>query len=482
MNTTLKKWQALILTTIILISFSVSIILLADFDKPTHYNLLFVLPLIYALYLLVYAKLFKSFFDNLGITLILGLLFVRLVISPIFKFLGGYNDKIILDASHNTPIAIILVAYETIAIMTTLFLLVKKYPDKENKSNISNCSFQVNRRYIGVLFILVIIQISIFIYTPGLLEGYRSIFGIKDPTFTHLEQTYITQKYGTSFGAKLSLVTGQYLMKLLRLLLPNTIIILINRKKRNKYRKVLSYFVLLSQLFLIDGAIARSIIYILISFLLISYIYPYKRIKKIAKILIISSISVIFYWLFRSNLVGGEINQYFSSVFNSYFSGVNIVSGSFNLPKDYGIRLQYFLYDFLKAIPYGNTIFALSETDSQIFFNLVNGTTGQIPTTIGSGYYYFGFLLSPIYSIIFAVMAYKTGQKANQASSLISKLRYLFLTITFSMGIIMYNIPITLTNLFSVGIPMYIIEKFAYGKHKKSRNYERIEHKEIEVI
>ena len=134
MNTTLKKWQALILTTIILISFSVSIILLADFDKPTHYNLLFVLPLIYALYLLVYAKLFKSFFDNLGITLILGLLFVRLVISPIFKFLGGYNDKIILDASHNTPIAIILVAYETIAIMTTLFLLVKKYPDKENKS------------------------------------------------------------------------------------------------------------------------------------------------------------------------------------------------------------------------------------------------------------------------------------------------------------------------------------------------------------
>lgn len=46
----------------------------------------------------------------------------------------------------------------------------------------------------------------------------------------------------------------------------------------------------------------------------------------------------------------------------------------------------------------------------------------------------------------------------------------------------MYNIPITLTNLFSVGIPMYIIEKFAYGKHKKSRNYERIEHKEIEVI
>lgn len=479
MNTTFKKWQALILTTIVLISFSVSIILLTDFDKPTHYNLLFVLPLIYALYLLVYAKLFKSFFDNLGITLILGLLFVRLVISPIFKFLGGYNDKIILDASHNTPIAIILVAYETIAIMTTLFLLVKKYPDKENKSNISNCSFQVNRKYIGVLFILVIIQISIFIYTPGLLEGYRSIFGIKDPTFTHLEQTYITQKYGTSFGAKLSLVTGQYLMKSLRLLLPNTMIVLINRKKRNIYRKSLSYMVLLIQLFFIDGAIARSVIYMLISFLLISYIYPYKRIKKIAKILIISSIVVIFYWLFRSNLVGKEITQYFSTIFSTYFSGINIVSGSLNLPRNLGTRLQYFLYDFLKAIPYGNTIFALSETDSQIYFNLINGTTGQIPTTIGSGYYYFGFFLSPIYSIIFTIMAFKMGRKANQTPILISKLRYLFLTIYLSMGIIMYNIPITLTNLFSVGIPMYIIERLAYGKHNKPHNYEIIEKNEV---
>lgn len=482
MNITLKRWQMLILIFMILISFSVSVILLADFDKATHYNLLFVLPLLFASYLLVYAKMLKSFFDNLGLTMILGLLFTRLVISPFFMYLGSYIDKITLNVQFNTSVSIILVAYETIAIMSTLFILVKKSPDKENKNNFSNCSFYVNRKYIGVLFILVIMQIAIFIYTPGLLEGYRSIFDMNDPTFTHLEQTYITRKYGTSFGTKLSLVTGQYLMKLLRLLLPNIIIILINRKKRNKYRKSLSYLILLSQLLLVDGTIARSIIYILISFLLISYIYPYKRVKKIARILMISSIGVIFYWFFRSSLMGGEINQYFSSVFNSYFSGVNIVSGSFNLPKDFGIRLQYFLYDFLKAIPYGNTIFALSETDSQIFFNLVNGTTGQIPTTIGSGYYYFGFLLSPIYSIIFAVMAYKTGQKANQASSLISKLRYLFLTITFSMGIIMYNIPITLTNLFSVGIPMYIIEKFAYGKHKKSRNYERIEHKEIEVI
>ena len=58
------------------------------------------------------------------------------------------------------------------------------------------------------------------------------------------------------------------------------------------------------------------------------------------------------------------------------------------------------------------------------------------------------------------------GQKANQTFNLISKVRYLFLAITFSMGIIMYNVKITLTNFFSVAVPMYLIERFAYKNNE----------------
>ena len=61
MNITLKRWQMFILVTMILISISVSFILLIDFDKPSYYNLLFILPLVFALYLFVYARLFRSF-------------------------------------------------------------------------------------------------------------------------------------------------------------------------------------------------------------------------------------------------------------------------------------------------------------------------------------------------------------------------------------------------------------------------------------
>lgn len=466
MNITLKRWQMFILVTMILISISISFILLIDFDKPSYYNLLFILPLVFALYLFVYARLFRSFFDNLGATIITGLLFVRLVISPFFKFLSGYIDKITLNVEFNTPISIMLVTYETIAVMTTLFLLENKNLSKDKKNSYNIYSFPTNNKYIFIVFILVLLQLFIFLYTPGLLEGYRSVFNIKEKTFTHLEQTHIISKYATNFSSKLSLVTGSYLMKLLKLLLPSFLIVWINQKKKSKCRLILSYIIILTQFFMIDGTIARTIIYSLILFILINHIYSYNRKKQMAKILVVSAIIIIIYWSFRFSLIGGKINSYFSLLFSSYFSGVNIVSGSLNLSKDFATRLHYFLYDFLKSIPYGNTIFGLEKSDMQIYFNLINNTNGQIPTTIGSGYYYFGFLLAPIYSVIFTILAYKMGQKANQTFNLISKVRYLFLAITFSMGIIMYNVQITLTNFFSVAVPMYLIERFAYKNNE----------------
>jgi len=116
MNIILKKWQILISIFLLLTSFSVSILLLIDSNKPSYYNLLFVLPLTFAFYLFMCIKLFRNFFDNIGMTMILGLLFVRLVISPFFKFLDGYIDKITLNVQRNTPMSIVLVAYETITI------------------------------------------------------------------------------------------------------------------------------------------------------------------------------------------------------------------------------------------------------------------------------------------------------------------------------------------------------------------------------
>lgn len=467
MNVVLKKWQAALLVTITLFSISTSIIMISDLDKPAHYNLLFLLPLMFSFIIFVFAKVIKGVLNNLGLTIILMLLFMRLVVSPFFLFLGGYIGKIAINVNQNTQISILLVIYETVAIISTLFLLISK--EKQYTDNITDCAkltFVINKKYISIIFVLVLFQIAIFIYTPEILEAYRSIFDIKNKNFTHLEYLHIIRRYATSFPRRFSLVTGRYLMNLLKLIFPAAIILLINGKKKSNFRLYISYIVILTQFLMIDDAIARSFIYSTILFMLLNYIYSFD-IKYIAKILILASIAVIAYWIIRLRVSDYNFFQYFSINFNAYFSGVNIVSGSFNLPRNIELRLKYFLYDYLKSIPYGNTIFSLDDTDMAIFFNSANGTYGQIPTTIGSGYYYFGFLLAPIYSVIFTIMAYKMGVKLNRTSNLISKTRYLFLIITFAMGIIMYNIQITLTMIFSTAVPMYIIERIAYGSPNK---------------
>lgn len=466
MNIYLKKWQMSILLIMFLFSLSTSFFLLCDINKPQHYNLLFILPLVFSISIAMCIKIFRIFLDNIGTTILIVLFFCRLVIAPFFLLLSNYTEKIILNVDRYTPLAIVLILYETILIMMSLLVLIKKRPYTEENNKLK--SFKLNRRYINILIILTFVQISIFLYTPGLLDGYRTIFNIGDQTFTNIEQSQIINKYATSFMAKLSLVTGSYLMNILRLAIPTVLIIYINKRKKSKIRLFFSYISALIPIFFIDGAIAKSLIYVVVLLLIIKDIYPHMGIKQIAKILAIAAIAVILFWIMRFNYSNNaNIYEYFSIRFTTYFSGVNIVSGSFNLPRDIGMRLHYFLYDFLKAIPFGNTLFGLdSRDDIQIYFNLINGTMGYIPTTIGSGYYYFGILLSPIYSVIFSIMAYIMGEKSNNTVSLIAKSRYLFLAITFAMGVVMYNIPITLIKVFSIGIPLYLIEKIGYEKLK----------------
>lgn len=469
MNVILKQWQMIILILMILISLSVSLLLIVDYSKPLHYSLLFILPLVFTFLLIIFAKLFRVFLNNIGVTMIMGLLFCRLVISPFLMFLGGYPDIVTLNINQYTSFAILLVMYETIAVMFAMFVLMDRESDEDHNFE-SNCVCLINKRYRLMVFSILLVQLAIFVYTPELLEGYRTMFQISDQYFTSLEQYHIIHKYGTTFWKKFSLVTGSYLMNIIRLVLPCYLIVCINRKKRSKIRQLVSYLTALIPLFLIDGTIARSVIYSFILFFIIRYIYPFKNTKKMAKIFVIASIGVILFWIIRFNASSNQtdILRYFAIRFSTYFSGVNIVAGSFNLPRNIKTRIHYFAYDYLKSIPFGNTLFSLEAGDIQKFFNNVNGTSGQIPTTIGSGYYYFGFLLAPVYSIIFAIMAFKMGKQVNKSKNIISKMRYLFLTVTFSMGIVMYNIPITLSRLFSVALPLYLIEVYAFGIQRRN--------------
>ena len=125
------------------------------------------------------------------------------------------------------------------------------------------------------------------------------------------------------------------------------------------------------------------------------------------------------------------------------------------------------IFDFTATVPFGNTIFHTNgEMTIQPFFNMYNDSFGQIPPTIGIGYYYFGPIFAPAYSIIFALISFKAGEKirCKDFDNPFQFARLIYTVFIFSMGIIMYNIEITMINTLCILVPIIIMEKIAYDK------------------
>ncbi len=448
--------------------------IIADFNRPTEYTCLFLLPLIFAMCSIVFCPIYELIPKNLGATLIIVLFFVRMVISPLFMSLGNYTVSISKGVEYNTILAIFLVCYENLAVFFTLFFLQQKSSLNDkllDSTTIKTESMQhrqkIKRQYKFLLIGVLMVLCFCIAYTPALMKTYRTVFQIGDKFFTNYEDALITEQYGTSFVAKLSLVTGQYLMRASIILYPSIIIISCANTNK-KFLKWVALCFTTVPLFFIGGTIARSLIYCVVLLLLWNLLYNrHKMNQKIIKLFSIASFVVIGWWIFRSSVSSLErfvidIDS-FSERFSSYFSGVNIVSGSFNLERTLDLRFRYFAYDFLSTFPYGNTLFGISHETVQPFFNAMNSSSGQIPTTIGMGYYYFGFVLSPIYSIVFAIISFNAAnQLIHRTTNPIKYVRLLLTVFQFGMGIIMYNIEITMTNYWTLILPLYLMERFAY--------------------
>lgn len=468
------SWQSLLCILIMTVSFATALFILLDFAKPSYYGWLFLLPLTFGLLSAFYNSLYMEVPNNLGISIMLILFFVRMVASPLLMRFGGYAGTISLNIENNTTGAVFLVVWEAICVFSLLYIVNKRDNKKVHDTRVAESIFEqpkLDYRYTAVLGIVVLALCACIVVTPELLKGYRTIFSMRDADFTSYEDSYLVAKYGTTFIKKLSLVTGQYLVRILMIVIPAYLMLLISADKK-LLNRIGALACCILPMFVIGGAIARSLIYTVCLLILYNYLFNSQKISKKAVVLLCGAgVAVVAYWIMR----GGTANIFesFSKRFSAYFSGVNVVSGVFNLPKNIETRVGYFLYDFIGSVPYGTTLFGTSQLRIQPFFNAYNASSGQIPTTIGMGYYYFGPLLAPLYSMLFAYISYRAGYRLKNGlcKTQMSCIRLILYVFYFSMGIIMYNIEIIITNYFSIFLPIHIMELIAY-RRKENKKYD----------
>ena len=467
----LKGYRIFVFLFIVFLSFSTALLLIGDLSKPNYYSFLFVLPLTFAVLSVVFAKLYEEIMRNLGITVLLILLFVRMVISPLFMLLGSYAGTIEHNVSSNTLMAIFLVSYEALCLFLFLFVKIQNIKASKKKYIVEEYVIRprITRSYKWILAVAVVALVVCIFVAPGIMDTYRSITQIGDKDFTSHEDAYVVTKYATSFTLKFALVTGQYLFRALIVIVPSFLIIHL-AKKNTRARTLFGLLFCCIPFFFISGTVAKTLIYSICLFMLHNYMFHNGYLSKNSiYIVALGGIAVIAWWLFRSNGRNLNVMEQFSRRFSSYFSGVNVVSGAFNLPNELEYKIRYFFNDFMRSIPYGTTIFGLDFDPVASFFNEYNFSSGQIPPTIGMGCYYFGPLLAPIYSLVFANIACDAGEflKRKQFGNPIRCLRLMLTVFYFSMGVVMYNIDIALTTFFTLLFPMYIMEKIGYEKGAK---------------
>lgn len=445
------------------------ILLITDNNRPICYDALCVLPLSFLIFSWSFYKIYLMIPSNMGISLVVTLFFVRDVLSPLAMYMGNYTSTISVGINENTINAIFLIVYENLIVFACLYMCVV---NKTDSTIYELPSYKIitkrgKRIYIILVMTMLIALIICIHYTPQLLITYRSILEINDQHFANMEDGFIVKKYGTSFSLKLSLVIGNYIMRIALLIVPATLIVLIHDFKNNRVTKYLTLIICFLPFLYIGGAIGRSLIYTICLILLRDSLFNPKSINKhIVLVAALGFITIIIYWTTR-NLENGFDYAGMSKRFSSYFSSVNIVSGVFNLPRNIEYRLRYFIFDFITTLPFGNTIFGTAgETTVQPFFNMYNDSQGQIPPTIAMGYYYFGSLLAPVYSVIFSLIAFRAGEKirCKNFDNPFQFTRLMYTIFTFSMGIIMYNIEITMTNTLCILLPMVIMERCAYER------------------
>lgn len=466
-------YQTLINIVVIMISFISFFIVLMDVDRPSYFKLLPILPLCFAIINMFFYKLYSKVPENIGLTLVVFLMFFRFSIAPMLMSLGSYNLVIFDNLENNIPKSIFLFIYELIMIYIVFANKMSKDKFYIIKSNHKLKNFKIKDSLKIIIIMLILFVILVFVLVPEFKYLFRTIFGLSDETYTYLVNSDIINTYGVSIYKRALMVIGVYIFRIVRLLFPVILIIEIYNKNKKNVGLVLCLSTIIIQFLIVDETIARSVYYSFIMIMIIAYLYPHYNKKLLIICFAFGAATVFIYFFVRYKTSSySSLMIYLSKVSDSYFSGINVTSGIFNLPRNISLRSHFFIYDYLKSIPFGNTLFNLETENISSFFNDQNNVYGQIPTTISCGYYYFGFIFAPIYSIIFASIAYTSGKKINLDENIISKLCYLFLSLMMSLGIVMYNIGIIFANIFSVVIPLFIIRRLCYKNEIKGAKNE----------
>ena len=426
-----------------------------------NYQLLPLLPLTFGFCSCLFFNVIELLFKRWSITLVIGMFYFRVVLIPLFMFLGNFQSLILNSVIYdNMNTAILLLVYETIVIFITLSIKTKELnvlPKKliSVEYNIFNSKSFLLKLIISAMIIFIVL--CLFFYPQ--LTAYTNFF-----ISSSIEKTIKQNQdflYMTKVTPRIVYRFYEFIFNILQIIVPVLFIQYFYKKfGHTKPKKAVIYSFFIASIFILimTPEKANSILIGINLFILIYYMYP-QIIKKIFPLMMLLGITIVFSGLLmKSNIDHSDnIFESLSSVLTAYFGGPDNISVAVSMNR-FKSKTSIFS-DIVTSIPFLSYFFTKLVTSPKIF-NLTiygNSTRGdQIIPMIGQGFYYFGFILAPIFSSVCVSLSVKFEKKGNKSSDLFLKYIYLYSSLILAIMPVIYNFNIIITISFNVWVVFFI--------------------------
>ena len=444
-------------------------------DLPEQYSLLPALPFFCSfLYLLTDQFIGKKKID-VATLLILTLTFVRYCILSALMYYGNFYAE--TSWSHTQEYfnnAIVLMIYEAFFILLALVSANEICLDKPRDIFLIERDF-VEKSLVASLLLFIV---AVFAVYPDTSNLFNSILQLNQ-----LEFTQGTRIDKADVGAIKRIVQTLFsvVFFVFRVVFPVYVLNVISRKFKSP-----SLFICFTLLFValqfvfITATFAESIVCSLTILLCANKINPDvgRKLVRISPFFVASIVIVYFYVRYLVNLSspyksmysGTNFGEYLCALFNAYFTGPFNVAGSFiSIDENFW---NVFYSTFVGTIPFNSTIFGTRGVSIQSVYNLFNHSYGQIPSSIGDGFYFFNTFFSPIFSFALTFFSVLLCRKAGFTKSYRMYLAYIFSSIVFALGIAMYNEHISLSWFNQGAVPMFLFAFLCEKRIYLKREYE----------
>lgn len=461
---------------IIFTSFFCSMIcMFLHFTNEFEYGNIWLIPLAYSI-LYVVCKKNRQAIGKPGITTMNLIMYIRYVFLPLSIYLNDSVSYITCTYAY-MDLACAMMLYEMIAIFATISFFYKQfYSIKHSNAFAGNYRYFYRKIPKIVMAIIVFLAIIVAICYPSIIGSLDIIKGEVNLELLD-EVSQIFGLFTIIWGVGITIFT--------------LIILCYFKEKHNKneYKLYIFMSIIVAAFFLLTiyiGSIRISRWHLLVSTVslgaLLFTFYP-----KNKKFIIIWLVVPMFILLGvatnqKANL-GAELDSNLLSNFvmgitettmlDIYFAGPVNVNTAVLMVDEYGdiIGLNSLIFDIVNNLPTIGKNIPKEETTVYLF-NQVLDRKDQIIPMVGQSYAYFGFLLSPLLSIVFTILVMYFDNALYKAKN-----PYMFYAYVFSAvwtGLFpCLDMTIILSWFYSRIIPLFLVNKINEIVQIKSQKINR---------